>query len=78
MQQCVSVCVCWCAYWASGKVLNPCVKELEGEKWREKKEGRGRCLTLFGPAVWSREESEWLVRFRVSCPAVALAHAERK
>lgn len=68
-----------CAYWASGEVLNPCVKELESEKLRERKgEWRGRCLTLFGLAVWSREESEWLMRFRVSCPAVALAHAERK
>lgn len=74
----LSVCVCMSAYWASGKVLNPCVEELESEKRREKGGRRGRCLTLFGQAVCSREESEWLVRFRISCPAVVLAHAERK
>lgn len=78
MHQTKSSFVCVCAYWGSGKVVNPCAKELQSEKWREKRERRGRCLTLFGQAVWSREEGEWLVRFRVSCPAVALAHAKRK
>lgn len=54
------------------------LKSWRARNGEGRRERRGRCLTRFGQAVWSREESEWLVRFRVSCPAVALAHAERK
>lgn len=44
-----SVCVRMCGYWGRDEVVNPCVIELESEKWREKKGEKGEAFNSVCP-----------------------------